>query len=103
MLGVRKGPEGAGGVALCAKDTVPGDKDGASSARMEPGLCVNGVALAVPVDGEAGACDGGVQRGVRRFFAGVWVLLRLICEVFFTILGSKARGGRDTGAEREIL
>ena len=92
MLGVRKGPEGAGAVALCAKDTVPGGKDGASSARMAPGFCVNGVAVPVPVDGEAGACDGGAGGGVRRFLWGMWVLLWLLCEVFFTILGLRARG-----------
>ena len=103
-LGYGRAPKGRGGVALCAKDTVPGGKDGASSARMAPGFCVNGVALAVPVDGEAGACDGGAGGGVRRFLRGMWVLLWLLCEVFFTILGLKARGGgRDTGAEREIL
>ena len=100
-----EGPRRGGGWR-CAlrKGYGAGGKDGASLARMAPGFCVNGVALAVPVDGEAGACDGGVQRGVRRFLREMWVLLWLLCEVFFTIWGLKARGGgRDTGAEREIL
>ena len=103
-LGYGRAPKGRGALRFAQRIRCGGGKDGASSARMVPGFCVTGVALAVPVDGEAGAYDGGAGGGVRRFLRGMWVLLWLLCEVFFTILGLKARGGgRDTGAEREIL